>query len=84
VEILPEFATFCRVKFGQDLPIGKRNIFEIFNYIRDHGGPSVVFYDYTKIKRNWAECKRIGIPLIANHSQQLLRTILNKTQCYKV
>jgi hypothetical protein len=23
-------------------------------------------------------------PLIANHSQQLLRTILNKTQCYKV
>jgi hypothetical protein len=63
VDILPEFVTFCRVKFGQDLPIGKRNIFEIFNYIRDHGGPSVVFYDYTKIKRNWAECKRIGYHL---------------------
>jgi hypothetical protein len=63
VEILPEFATFCRVKFGQDLPIGKRNIFEIFNYIRNHGGPSVIFYDYTKIKRNWAECKRIGYHL---------------------
>lgn len=53
-----EFATFCRRKFGHDLPIGKRNIFEIFNII---GG--VIFYDYTKIKRNWAECKRLGYHL---------------------
>ena len=61
--ITPEFASFCRVKFGQDLPIGKRNIFEMFNYISANGGPLVVFYDYTKIRRNWAECKRLGYHL---------------------
>ena len=61
--ITPEFATFCRVKFGQDLPIGKRNVFEVFNYIANNGGPKVQFYDYTKIKRNWAECKRLGYHL---------------------
>ena len=58
-----EFATFCRRKFGVDLPIGKRNIFEVFNYIAANGGPVVVFYDYTKIRRNWAECKRLGYHL---------------------
>ena len=61
--ITPEFAAFCRVKFGQDLPIGKRNLFEVFNYISANGGPLVVFYDYTKIRRNWAECKRLGYHL---------------------
>lgn len=58
-----EFATFCRRKFGVDLPIGKRNIFEVFNYISNNGGPKVQFYDYTKIRRNWAECKRLGYHL---------------------
>jgi hypothetical protein len=58
-----EFATFCRRKFGIDLPIGKRNILEIFNYIANNGGPKVQFYDYTKIKRNWAECQRLGYHL---------------------
>jgi hypothetical protein len=58
-----EFATFCRRKFGVDLPLGKRNIFEVFNYISANGGPVVVFYDYTKIRRNWAECKRLGYNL---------------------
>ncbi len=61
--ITPEFATFCRRKFGIDVPIGKRNIFEVFNYISANGGPRVVFYDYTKIKRNWAECARLGYHL---------------------
>ena len=61
--ITPEFAAFCRVKFGHNLPIGKRNIFEIFNYISADGGPLVIFYDYTKIRRNWAECKRLGYHL---------------------
>jgi len=61
--ITPAFATFCRVKFGHDLPIGQRNIFEIFNYISANGGPLVVFYDYTKIRRNWAECQRLGYHL---------------------
>lgn len=61
--VSPEFATFCRRKFGADLPIGKRNIFEVFNYISANGGPLVVFYDYTKIKRNWPECARLGYHL---------------------
>jgi hypothetical protein len=64
--ITPEFSTFCRVKFGHQLPIGKRNIFEIFNIIATNNGPRVVFYDYTKIKRNWAECKRLGYHITAS------------------
>lgn len=58
-----EFSTLCWVKFGALVPIGKRNIFEIFNHIREHSGQDITFYDYTKIKRNWAECKRIGYHL---------------------
>jgi hypothetical protein len=61
--ITPEFSTFCRIKFGHNLPIGRRNIFEIFNTLTQNGGPLVVFYDYTKIRRNWAECRRIGYHL---------------------
>jgi len=64
VTIDAEFAAFCRVKFGAILPIGKRNIMEIFNHkLKDCGGDSVQFYDYTKIRHNWAECKRIGYHL---------------------
>lgn len=63
VAIWADFATFCRRKYGVDLPLGTRNIFEIFNQISINGGPHVVFYDYTKIKRNWAECKRLGYHL---------------------
>jgi hypothetical protein len=61
--VTPEFTTFCRRKFGVDLPIGKRNIFEVFNHIASNGGPKVQFYDYTKIRRNWAECARLGYHL---------------------
>lgn len=61
--VTPAFSTFCRIKFGHDLPIGQRNIFEIFNILTQNGGPLVVFYDYTKIRRNWAECRRIGYHL---------------------
>ena len=61
--VTPAFATFCRVKFGAILPIGKRNIFEIFNFMRDNTGENVTFYDYTKIRRNWAECKRLNYHL---------------------
>ena len=57
--ITPEFFTFCRVKWGVELPLGKRNIFELFRYI----GANIVFYDYTKLRRNWAECKRLGYHL---------------------
>ena len=57
--VSPEFFTFCRVKFGVELPLGKRNIFELFRYI----GADIVFYDYTKLRRNWAECKRLGYHL---------------------
>jgi hypothetical protein len=61
--VTPEFATFCRTKFGYFLPTGTRNIFEIFNNIRANYGAVVIFYDYTKIKRNWEECARIGYHL---------------------
>jgi hypothetical protein len=59
-----EFSTFCRRKFGHELPIGRRNIFELFNCLMaDNPSLSVKFYDYTKIKRNWAECRRLGYHL---------------------
>lgn len=61
--ITAEFALFCRVKFGAILPLGKRNIFEVFNFMRENTGENVTFYDYTKIKRNWTECKRLGYHL---------------------
>ena len=61
--VTPAFATFCRVKFGAIVPLGQRNIFEIFNFMRDNTGENVTFYDYTKIRRNWAECKRLGYHL---------------------
>lgn len=61
--ITPEFATFCRVKYGAIVPIGKRNIFEVFNYLKENTGELVTFYDYTKLDRNWAECKRLGYHL---------------------
>jgi len=61
--VTAEFSTFCRRKFGYDLPIGQRNIFEIFNIISRDSGRSVIFYDYTKIRRNWQECRRLGYHL---------------------
>jgi len=64
--VTPEFATFCRRKFGRDLPLGKRNIFEIFNATAEHAPNRPIFYDYTKIKRNWAECKRLSYHLTAS------------------
>lgn len=66
--ISPEFATFCRVKFGYILPMGKNNIFELFKVIQAlYPSVSVTFYDYTKIKRNWAECKRLGYHLTVSY-----------------
>lgn len=67
ITITPEFSTFCRIKFGALVPIGKRNIFEIFNFIRNHTGQNVTFYDYTKVKHNWAECKRLGYHLTVSY-----------------
>lgn len=64
--VTPEFATFCRRKFGHDLPLGQRNIFELFNIVTANNPQRVIFYDYTKIKRNWAECRRIGYHLTAS------------------
>jgi hypothetical protein len=62
-DITPEFATFCRVKFGRILPLGKRNIFEVFNFMRTNTGENVTFYDYTKVRHNWAECQRLNYHL---------------------
>lgn len=62
-DISAEFATFCRVKFGRLLPLGRRNIFEVLNFMRENTGENVTFYDYTKVRHNWAECKRLGYHL---------------------
>jgi hypothetical protein len=61
--ITPADATFYRIKFGRILPIGKRNIFEVFNFMRQNTGENVTFYDYTKVKHNWAECQRLNYHL---------------------
>lgn len=66
--VSPEFATFCRVKFGILIPMGSNNIFGLFNVIMaNYSDVSVKFYDYTKIKRNWAECKRLGYHLTVSY-----------------
>ena len=65
--ITPAFAQFCRVKFGAILPLGTRNIFEAFNFMRDNTGENVTFYDYTKVKHNWAECQRLGYHLTVSY-----------------
>jgi hypothetical protein len=62
-DITAEFAQFCRIKFGRILPLGKRNIFEVFNWMRQNTGENVTFYDYTKVRHNWAECKRLNYHL---------------------
>jgi hypothetical protein len=62
-DITPEFAQFCRIKFNRILPLGKRNIFEVFNWMRQNTGENVTFYDYTKVKHNWLECKRLNYHL---------------------
>jgi hypothetical protein len=62
-DITPEFAQFCRIKFGRILPLGKRNIFEVFNFMRTNTNENVTFYDYTKVKHNWAECQRLNYHL---------------------
>lgn len=62
-----DFSALCWIKFGALVPVGKRNIFEIFNYIREHSGQNVRFYDYTKVKHNWAECKRLGYHLTVSY-----------------
>ena len=62
-DITPEFAQFCRIKFGRILPLGKRNIFEVFNFMAYNTGENVTFYDYTKVRHNWAECSRLNYHL---------------------
>lgn len=79
VNITEEFARLCRIKFDKVVPIGKRNIFEIFNNILNNcGGDTVIFYDYTKVRHNWAECQRLGYHLtfsydgMGNHANHKL------------
>jgi DNA-binding MarR family transcriptional regulator len=57
--VSPEFATFCRVKYGHQLLIGRQNIFELFNSL----GVNCKFYDYTKIRRDWGLCAYLGYHL---------------------
>ena len=55
----PEFAAFCRVKYGRQLLIGRQNIFELFSSL----GLNIAFYDYTKIRRDWGLCAYLGYHL---------------------
>ena len=54
-----EFARFCAIKFNVSLHVGLQNIFELFNSLN----LKIKFYDYTKIKRNWAYCAMLGYHL---------------------
>ena len=57
--VTPEFARFIQVKYGRQLLIGRQNIFELFNSL-------VVdcrWYDYTKIRRDWGKCAKLGYRL---------------------
>ena len=58
-EVTVEFAAFCNRKFGVILLVGKQNIFELFQLL----GLNIVFYDYTKIRRDWAKCAKLGYHL---------------------
>ena len=57
--VSPEFATFCRVKYGHQLLVGRQNIFELFNSLV----VNCKFYDYTKIRRDWGLCAYLGYHL---------------------
>ena len=57
--VSPEFATFCRVKYGRQLLVGRQNIFELVNSL----GVDCKFYDYTKIRRDWGLCSYLGYHL---------------------
>ncbi len=57
--VSPEFATFCRVKYGRHLLVGRQNIFELFNSL----SVNCKFYDYTKIRRDWERCAKLGYHL---------------------
>ena len=58
-DVTAEFAAFCNRKFGVILLIGRQNIFELFNSL----GLDITFYDYSKIRRNWAKCAKLGYHL---------------------
>lgn len=96
VTIDEEFYNFCKIKFGKILPFGKGNIFEIFNNIAAwHGGDTVSFYDYTKIKHNWQYCEDLGYHLtfsydghgnVANHklAAEAINSGINVAACFNV
>ena len=54
-----EFATFCRVKYGRQLLVGRQNVFELVNSL----DVDCKFYDYTKIRRDWGLCAYLGYHL---------------------
>jgi hypothetical protein len=57
--VSPEFAAFCRVKYGRQLIAGRQNIFELFHSL----DVDCKFYDYTKIRRDWGKCAKLGYRL---------------------
>lgn len=58
-DVTVEFAAFCNRKFGVILLVGRQNIFELIGSL----GLNIVFYDYSKIRRNWGKCAKLGYHL---------------------
>jgi hypothetical protein len=59
--VSPELSMFWRIKFGVYIvPTTYRSIIHMFAHYPEL---LIKFYDYTKIKHDWAECKSIGYHL---------------------
>lgn len=59
--VTPEISQFWKIKFGVYIvPTEYKSIIHMFAHYPELG---VKFYDYTKIKRDWQECKAIGYHL---------------------
>lgn len=63
--VTPEMSQFWRIKFGVYIvPTEYQSIVHMFAHYPELG---IKFYDYTKIRRNWAECKAIGYHLTVSY-----------------
>jgi hypothetical protein len=59
--VSPELSMFWRIKFGVYMvPTTYRSIIHMFAHYPEL---LIKFYDYTKVKHDWAECKSIGYHL---------------------
>jgi hypothetical protein len=55
-----DFARYLQIKFGLSVEAKTyASIFEFFNVL----SLNIEFYDYTKLRRNWAKCQKLGYHL---------------------